>query len=226
MGQALIEHTAAKKIDPGETREFVSDRAIWRGPLDPESTTSKQERNFGKQKRFAEIALVVVFFVIVVVVMVKFNLAGLQALIAQHQDLALVISFSAIFVTGLTLIIPTAPVTLLLSLLIGPLPAIVITILGNILTALVHYQLGKRIGDVLNFEEKKARLPFMLGKLPVNSPLFLLVGRGLPGGPKGLSFVCGAYSVPLFVYVWTTFVAEIFGAVFVAYGGDQIIKLF
>ena len=91
--------------------------------------------------------------------------------------------------------------------------------------ALVHYQLGKQVGDVLNFEEKKAGLPFNLGKLPVNSPLFLLIGRGLPGGPKGLSFVCGAYGVPLFLYLWTTFVTELFGAVFIAYSSDHLIKL-
>jgi uncharacterized membrane protein YdjX (TVP38/TMEM64 family) len=188
------------------------------------STPLTQERKFARWNKYGKLTLLALFFVIVIIVSENFDLAELRELIAQNPDLIFLISFAAIFITGLTLVIPTAPVTLFIAVLIGPLPAIVISILGNMITALVHYQLGKQIGDVVNFEEKKAKLPFKLGKLPVNSPLFLLIGRGLPGGPKGFSFVCGAYGVPLFLYVWTTFVTEFIGSVLIAFGGDELIK--
>jgi uncharacterized membrane protein YdjX (TVP38/TMEM64 family) len=170
------------------------------------------------------LALIALFFAVVIVVVINFDLSELQAFIDQHQELTLIIGIAAIFITGLTFI-PTAPVTLFLTLLIGPLQAIIITTLGNTITALVHYQLGKQIGDVVDFEEKKSKLPFKLGNLPINTPLFLLIGRGIPGGPKGLSFVCGAYGVPYFLYLWTTILTEIIGAVIIAYGGSLLGKL-
>jgi uncharacterized membrane protein YdjX (TVP38/TMEM64 family) len=224
MKEGFIKISKYEKADKGQSGQLFAGPISRIDRMESGTACLKQERNPVKLSKQAKIALVALFVVFVSIVIVKFDISELQQLITQNQKLTLTISFCAIVLTGLTLVVPTAPITLLLSLLIGPLQAIIISILGNLLTALVHYQLGKHIGDVMNFEEKKASLPFKLGKLPMNSPLFLLVGRGLPGGPKGLSFVCGAYGVPIFLYLWTTFVTELLGAVFIAYGGDELIR--
>lgn len=171
----------------------------------------------------AKLSLIALFFVFVIIVALNFDSAGLRLLIDQHRDLALLMSLLVIFLACLSFI-PTIPLTLFLTVLIGPLPAMLSTALGNTLAALVHYQIGKQIGDVLNFEARRARLPFKLGKLPVNSPLFLLLGRFAPGAPVGLSFVCGAYCVPNFLYLWTTLTYNLLGASITAFLGDQLIK--
>jgi uncharacterized membrane protein YdjX (TVP38/TMEM64 family) len=153
-----------------------------------------------------------------------FDLSKAQALIDQHQDLAYLLSLGVIFFAFLTLL-PTIPLPLFIAALIGPLPAALLTGLGTSLAALVHYQIGKQLGDVLDFEAKKHRLPFHLGRLPVSSPLFLLLGRLFPGAPTGLNFVCGAYAVPHFLFLWTTCLTNFLGAAFVSFGGYELIRL-
>jgi uncharacterized membrane protein YdjX (TVP38/TMEM64 family) len=187
-------------------------------------TTLRQEEKFSTWVKLGKVALIALYFVLVVVILEHLHLSELQAFLGRNQHLAFGISVLAVAFTSFTLI-PTIPLTLFLAVIIGPWPATMATALGNTLTALIHYQVGKQFGDILNFEETKARLPFKLGKLPVHSPLFLLAGRSAPGGPVGLSFICGAYSVPHFIYLWTTFITNFLGAVLVAFSGDLLIKL-
>jgi len=187
-------------------------------------TGLKREQKSSLWDKFAKGSLIALFYVIVIVVLSKFDLSELEAVIKQNPDLAFIIGLLVIFLTGVTLI-PTIPFTIVISVITGPFLATLITTLATTLTALVHYQIGKQIGDVLNFERKKARLPFKLGQLPVNSPLFLLIGRAIPGGPTGLSFVCGAYSVPYFVYLWTTVITNLLGSALIAYGCYNLIRL-
>jgi uncharacterized membrane protein YdjX (TVP38/TMEM64 family) len=78
-----------------------------------------------------------------------------------------------------------------------------------------------------DFEKKKAKLPFSLGRLPVDSPVFLLLARMLPGfGTKFVSLAGGLYQVPMITYLWTTTVSNLIGAVFFVLGGYGLIKLF
>ncbi len=172
-----------------------------------------------------KVFVIALFFILVIIALIKFDLSDIKNFIIQNKELAVLISFVVNFVLSVTFI-PTVPFAIFISVLIGPLPTLILTTSGNTLAAFVHYQVGKSIGDVVDFEEKRAKLPFKLGKLPINSPIFLLAGRAVPGGPKGLSFVCGAYRVPFFLYTWTTFVTNVIGAAFVAYGGNELIKLF
>lgn len=184
----------------------------------------KQAFNFVTWSKVAKVLFFAVYLVVVIVVTVSFDLAHIQAFIDQHQKLTVLISISVIFLAGLTFI-PTIPLTLLTTVLLGPFLSTIITSLATTLSALVHYQLGRQIGDVVSFDEKKARLPFKLGRLPINSPLFLLLGRIIPGGPTGLSFVCGAYAVPYFLYLWTTVLMSLVGSALIAYGGHGLSKL-
>ncbi len=175
----------------------------------------------GGRGKIIQVAVIVLFLALVIAAAVYFDLSTVKGFILQHRQQAVLISFGVVFLSGLALV-PTIPFTLLTAMLIGPLQAILITTAGETLTALAHYQIGKQMGSVVNFEQRKARLPFKLGRLPVGSPLFLLLGRAIPGMPKGLSFLCGAYSVPHIPYLWTTVVTNLMGAALVAFSGSLL----
>jgi len=122
-------------------------------------------------------------------------------------------------ILGLTLI-PSEPLTLFIGALFGPLLATLIAGTGNTLSAFVEYYLGTHIGSATNFNEKKNKLPFNLGKLKVESPLFLIGARLVPGyGPKVVSMLAGIYRVPLLRYLWTTIIPIFLGSAVFAFGG-------
>ncbi len=122
--------------------------------------------------------------------------------------------------------IPSEPLTILLTAIYGPWLTTLVCSVGNVLAALVEYFVGHQIGDAADFLKQKDRLPLGLGKLPVNSTLFLLGARMLPGyGAKFVSVICGIYRVPLWRYLWTTFLATSLGAALLAYGGFGIIQI-
>jgi uncharacterized membrane protein YdjX (TVP38/TMEM64 family) len=103
---------------------------------------------------------------------------------------------------------------------------VLLAVIGNTLAAFAELLIGGSIGDISNFEQKKEKLPFHLEKLPINSPIFLLLARMLPGfGPKFVSLASGIFHVPLFTYLWTTLAANIVGAIFVVFGGYGLISL-
>ena len=174
--------------------------------------------------RLIIISVILLFCMVVIVVVNHFPFSDIQNLIENNQKSSWIVSFLAIFLMSV-FFVPTTPLTFFIAVLIEPLPATMVTSIGNTLSAFVHYIVGREIGVVANFEEKRAKLPFKLGNLPVSSPLFLLAGRAIPGGVKGLSFVCGAYRVPRFLYIWTTLVTNMIGAAFIAYGGEKLLDL-
>lgn len=123
--------------------------------------------------------------------------------------------------------VPSEPLTALLSGLFHPWEAMLVATLGNSLAAFVEYYLGTHLGNLANFEEKRQKLPFQLGKFPVDSPIFLVFGRMIPAvGPKVISLTSGIYKVPLWRYLWTTIVTNLAGAALIAYGAAGIIQLF
>jgi uncharacterized membrane protein YdjX (TVP38/TMEM64 family) len=122
--------------------------------------------------------------------------------------------------------IPSEPLTVFMSTIYGPLAATLIAGTGNLLAALVEFFIGVKVGDVANFEERRSKLPLGLGKMPVDSPLFLIGARMLPGyGPKFISLIAGIYRVPLWRYTWTSAVSTLLGAAVFAYGGSQLVNL-
>lgn len=77
-----------------------------------------------------------------------------------------------------------------------------------------------------DFEKKKANLPFHLGRLPVDSPAFMILTRVLPGfGSKFIGIAGGLYKVSLWKYLWTSVVANALGAAVVVLAGTGLIAL-
>jgi uncharacterized membrane protein YdjX (TVP38/TMEM64 family) len=157
--------------------------------------------------------------------MLRQDTSGLLSIIQKYQNLSVVISLSLYTLLGATLI-PSEPVTLFLIKLYGPFLAMAVATIGNTLAAFLEFFIGGNIGDLAEFEKRKARLPFHLGNLPVQSPLFILLVRMLPGfGSKFVSLACGIYRVPLFTYTWTTVLSNLVGAALVVAGGYGLLKL-
>lgn len=163
------------------------------------------------------VAIIILYLVVVIIVLAVYDVAQLQALLDQHQKLAFIISLLAVLISAIAFV-PTTPITIFVALFLGPVQAALITGLGTTFSSLIQYQLGKQVGDVLNFADRRSRLPFKLGRLPVASPLFLLIVRFLPTGPVGLNFVCGAYHISLFLFLWTALVTNLIASAILAYG--------
>ena len=122
--------------------------------------------------------------------------------------------------------IPSEPLTVLISTVFGPFNATLVAGTGNLLAAMIEYYIGSKIGDVTSFEKQKEKLPFGVGKAPVDSPIFLIVARMLPGyGPKFVSVVSGVYQVPMWRYIWTAAIPTFIGAAIFAYGGFGLLHL-
>jgi uncharacterized membrane protein YdjX (TVP38/TMEM64 family) len=122
--------------------------------------------------------------------------------------------------------IPSEPLTIFLSTIYGPLLATFATAIGNLLSALVEYFLGEKLGSLSNFSQWREKLPLGLGRFPVESPVFLLGARMVPGyGSKFVSLVGGAYQVPIGRYIWTTLLATSIGAAATAFAGYSVLTL-
>ncbi len=167
----------------------------------------------------------VVLLIVVALILARyFKISPVLVFLQKYERLG-VAGFLLIYVILGVTPIPTEPVGLLFLAWKGPVPAILLATVGNTLAAIVEYYIGGSVGDLTNFEQKKETLPFHLGRLPINSPAFLILGRMLPGfGPKFVSIACGIYKVPMFTYLWTALVAHFVGATILMLGGNEIIK--
>jgi uncharacterized membrane protein YdjX (TVP38/TMEM64 family) len=165
-------------------------------------------------------------FMAVIGVIVAFDFEKIKTFISQTGIWGLVISVFVYAALGVTFI-PSEPLTLLIGAMFGPWTAMIVSWIGNTLAAVVEYYIGQRIGSAANFLEKKEKLPFGLGKLPVDSAWFLIGGRAIPlYGAKAISVVAGVYHVPLYRYLWTTAVTIFFGSLMFSFGGFGLAKLF
>jgi uncharacterized membrane protein YdjX (TVP38/TMEM64 family) len=180
-----------------------------------------------KNRRNQSISILVFSVLIMILVGVFFttDLARIKDFISSAGAWGIVISIIFYALMGMTLI-PSEPFTLFIGALFGPFYATLIAGLGNTLSALVEYYLGTHIGSATNFIEKKDKLPFGLGKMKVESPLFLIGARMIPGyGPKVVSVLAGVYKVPILRYIWTTAIPVFLGSAIFAFGGFGIGKL-
>jgi uncharacterized membrane protein YdjX (TVP38/TMEM64 family) len=145
--------------------------------------------------------------------------------IAQSGWIGLVVSIGLYALLGASPI-PSEPLTILLSSIFGPLSATLIAGTGNLLAALIEYYIGEHLGNVASFEKRRKNLPLGLGRFPVESPVFMIAARMLPGyGPKFVSVICGVYRVPLWRYIWTAAIPTFLGAAIFAYGGFSLLSL-
>lgn len=181
--------------------------------------TRQNWKKWIKYLPFVLIVLLAVYFAVI------FDLDEFKAFIARHERFSLAICLVTYVFLGLTLI-PSEPVTILVLAWKGPFVAILLAMVGNTLAAMVEFYIGGGIGDITDFEKKKAKLPFHLDRIPINSPLFMLLGRMIPGfGPKFVSIMGGVYKVPMLTYLWTALLANLLGAGVIVAGGVGILAI-
>jgi uncharacterized membrane protein YdjX (TVP38/TMEM64 family) len=153
------------------------------------------------------------------------DMPAVHSFIRDRGPIGLLVSIPVYTSLGAT-VIPSEPLTLLVAGLYGPLVAAVIASIGNLGAAMLEYYLGTRLGSAAGYLERKQRLPFGLHRLPVNSPIFLIFGRMLPGyGAKLIGLLSGACRVPFGLYLWTSAIQTILGAATFAYGGWGVVEL-
>ncbi|NTU74746.1 MAG: TVP38/TMEM64 family protein [Anaerolineaceae bacterium] len=170
--------------------------------------------------------LFITLLMVVVGVFFFSDMEKIKIFIVQAGAWGLLISIACYALLGLTPV-PSEPLTILIGGMFGPLVATIVSGIGNILSAIVEYYLGKKIGQATNFMSKKEKLPFGLGKMPVNSIAFLMGARALPGyGPKFVSVIAGIYHVSMPRYIVTTAITTLIGSAIFAFGGFGLSKLF
>ncbi len=169
--------------------------------------------------------IIVLIIIVVLVVVVSNKMDGVRNFIASSGWVGMLVSLGLYTLLGASPI-PSEPLTVLLSTIFGPLPATFLAGTGNLLAALLEYYIGERIGNVASFEQRREKLPFGIGRFPVNSAIFMIAARMLPGyGPKFVSLICGMYRVPLWRYTWTAAIPTYLGAAIFAYGGFGLLHL-
>lgn len=178
-----------------------------------------------RRRKWGKLIPLIVLGIAGLILSLYFDLNEMRAFLDAHERLSWLIFLLFYVVLGFT-IIPSEPVTLMIFAWRGPVYALIFAMLGNTLAGLTEYVIGANIGDLADFEERKARLPFNLGKLPVSSPLFLLGARTLPWlMPKLVSVAAGVYKVPLFTFLWTSLLSNLLGAVMIVAASAGVFRL-
>lgn len=122
--------------------------------------------------------------------------------------------------------VPTDSLTLICGAIYGPFYGTAIAWMGNNIAALVEYFIGARIRQDIDFEKERKKLPFGLGKLPIDSIPVLTLGRMLPFyGSKVISIMAGMYGVPYKRYIWTSALVNLTGAIMLSLGGHELFYL-
>lgn len=169
--------------------------------------------------------IVIIILVVLILVFLRFfDMKYIENFILEKPQLSIVISFIIYFLMSFTFI-PSSPLTIFMSILSGPLLSIIIAVVASTLSALVQYYVGTTLESVRDFDKIREKMPAFLQNLPINSPLFLLVGRVIPGGMRGLSVICGFHHVQFSTYLWTTTVMYLLNSIIIVFGGTEVIKL-
>ena len=178
-----------------------------------------------KNNKTIQVGLLVVFITAIILMMVFFDIENAKAFIRAYRGQAVLISIGLIFISGLSFL-PTTPLTLFLAVFLSPIEAVLITTAGHTFASFFEYKIGATMGDLIDFDSNKEKLPFGLGNLPMTSPYLLLAARLLPAGYVGFSLVCGAYQVPFGKYLWTSILMYSINASVVAFSGAWLARLF
>jgi uncharacterized membrane protein YdjX (TVP38/TMEM64 family) len=167
-----------------------------------------------------------IFIILAIIFAVNWDIDQLEVFISNNKSLGTLIFLTVYALLGLTPL-PSEPVTFLALTLNGTWFAIGVVTVGNVLASLLEYFLGDQLGGLADFEQKKEKLPAAISRLPVQSPVYQLVVRAIPGfGPKFVSISSGIYRVPLTTYIWTSFVANMVGGIVIVLTMSGIISLF
>jgi uncharacterized membrane protein YdjX (TVP38/TMEM64 family) len=179
-----------------------------------------------KTKIQAVISLGLTMVVIVlVVVFISREMEQVRSFIRGSGWIGVLMSIALYALLGFSPV-PSEPLTILLGTIYGPFTATIVAGTGNLLAAVMEYMVGRRLSHIASFEERRNRLPFGLGRFPVDSAVFLLVARMLPGyGPKFVSLIAGVYRVPMYRYLWTAAIPTFVGSAIFAYGGFGLLQM-
>lgn len=164
-------------------------------------------------------------FVIGVIIFLIENVHNISTILLRSGPWAPLVAI-VLYVALAATPISTDPITIVMGTVYGPMIGSAIAWVGNILAGLVEYFFGSRMEQVTSFNKNKDNLPFGLGKLPVNSPSFLILGRLIPVyGGKIISILAGMHRVPIKRYLWTTAVTTFLGSIILALGGFHLVNL-
>lgn len=179
----------------------------------------------GKKNQPLVILIAVLLVVLVAILVISRDMQQIREFIGRSGWIGLLVAVLLYGLLGASPV-PSEPLTVLLSTVYGPFTATMVACVGNILAAVLEYFIGERLSNVTSFLQRKEKLPFGLGRFPIDSPIFLITARMLPGyGPKFVSLIAGMYRVPMYRYIWTTAIPTFLGAAIFAYGGFGLINL-
>lgn len=168
--------------------------------------------------------IVSILIMLVILFFVSREMETVKAFIRGSGWAGLLVTIVVYGALGASLV-PSEPLTVLITTIYGPFVATIVAATGNVLAAIVEYYIGAQLADVTSFAEKKSKLPWGLGRLPIDSPAFLMGGRMAPGyGPKLVGILSGIYHVPIFRFIWTAAIPNILGAAVFAYGGFSLLS--
>lgn len=189
------------------------------------SSIRQQKTHAEKRKQTTKTLLTTVFFLVVIGLIAAFDFEKIKTFISQAGVYGIFIAIIVYGLLGFT-VIPSEPLTVLIGAMFGPWVATLASLVGNTLSSMAEYSVGRRIGSATNFMEMKEKLPFGLNKLNPDSLAFLLFARAIPGfGGKAVSIIAGVYKINFWRFIWTAFVTLIVGSAVFAFGGFGLEKL-
>ncbi len=169
--------------------------------------------------------IIAIFVSVIAVIYVAKNGDDVQSFITKIGILGPAFSILLYAVLGASPI-PSDPLSFINGAVFGPLWGTLISWAGNMVAAWMEYLIGAKISQVTEFEQKRQRLPWGLGKFPADSAWFLFLGRFIPEyGGKIVSIIGGLYRVPLWRYTWTAAISTLLGSALFALGGYGLVKL-
>ena len=178
------------------------------------------------EKKIKQFLPVLILMIAATVLALTVDMKELAAYIKVHRTTGIIAGFFLYILLGAT-VIPSEPLTVVIVAFGGVKAAFFLALFGNTMAAVLEYYIGRNLGDVADIESYQKKMPKWLKKIPMDSPLFLIIGRMLPGyGPKFVSVFCGMYKVPFTLYLWTTMVSTGIGAILVALSAYGVFKLF
>jgi len=104
------------------------------------------------RSKLAAVLITALVIILIVILILSQNMDGIRAFLLRSGKIGLVISVGLYGLLGATPI-PSEPLTVLLSALYGPFYITIVRHLGNLLSGMVEYYIGRQIGDISDFEK-------------------------------------------------------------------------
>ncbi|MGV8050019.1 MAG: hypothetical protein AB2L21_06680 [Anaerolineaceae bacterium] len=181
------------------------------------------QSTWSNNRKWISIVIMLLITVVAIVLSNNYDFAVVEAFLQQNPSWTITISLAVYLMLGFT-VIPCIPLTVFLAYTLDPLTAILVNGTGMTLSSLVEYYTGKTINNIVDLNKLRSKMPEKFRNMPLEAPVFQLVGRLIL--PKPLGLISGAAHVPLKTYLWTSFLINTVGGIVVSFGGLGIINLF